>query len=63
MKWIESEINLYKAINLELNEVVYCMRGISNHGGNVDIYMWKLIYSIVNWKTIFMCINSQVLNA
>lgn len=26
----ESEMNVYKAINLELNEIVYCMRDIKD---------------------------------
>ena len=71
------EMNLYKAINLELNKNVYCIKDIKmylkilnfwnfnnyNHGKNVYIFKSKLIYFIVNWQIIIMYINSQVSDA
>ena len=71
----ESEINLYKAINLKLHEIMYYMRDIKDAVEQflvfeiltflimveIFIYKSKLISSIVNWKIIIMCINSQVL--
>lgn len=71
------EMNLYKAVNLELNKNVYCIKDIKmhlkilnfwnfnncNHGKHVYIFKSKLIYFIVNWQIIIMYINSQVSDA
>lgn len=71
------EMNLYKAVNLELNKNVYYIKDIKmhlkilnfwnfnnrNHGKHVYIFKSKLIYFIVNWQIIIMYINSQVLDA
>lgn len=64
-------MNLYKVVNLELNEIVYCMRDNKDAFeksliseiltflimAEMFIYMSKLIYFIVNWQIITMWIN------
>lgn len=64
-------MNLYKVVNLALNEIVYCMRDNKDAFeksliseiltflimAEMFIYMSKLIYFIVNWQIITMWIN------